>query len=32
MYRRGISPWALWRKHPVQPGRVITPIDLTEPV
>ena len=26
MYRRGCSPWALWRDRPVEPGRPITPI------
>lgn len=29
-YKHGISPWALWRPQPVQPGRPICPVD--EPV
>ena len=27
-YRHGISPWALWRDHPVQPGHPVTPAAL----
>ena len=30
-YRRGVSPWALWRDHPVEPGRSITPVEMPEP-
>lgn len=30
MYRRGCSPWALWRDRPRQPGRPIIPIDVPE--
>ncbi len=26
-YKQGISPWALWRDHPVQQGRPILPVD-----
>ncbi|WP_344149666.1 sugar phosphate nucleotidyltransferase [Nocardioides koreensis] len=26
-YKHGISPWALWRDQPVQPGRQIFPVD-----
>ena len=31
LYKRGISPWALWRDHPVQPGRPVTPVDEPRP-
>jgi glucose-1-phosphate cytidylyltransferase len=31
-YRQGVSPWALWRDHPVEPGRIITPIQVSDPV
>jgi glucose-1-phosphate cytidylyltransferase len=28
-YRRGISPWALWRSHAVEPGRPIVPVQMS---
>ncbi|MEP9381744.1 sugar phosphate nucleotidyltransferase [Nocardioides cheoyonin] len=31
LYRRGISPWALWRDKPVDKGRPIVPIDVPSP-
>ena len=32
LYRRGVSPWALWRDHPVEPGRpMIAPV-VPQPV
>jgi len=31
LYRSGISPWALWRDRPVEPGRPVTPVQLTLP-
>jgi glucose-1-phosphate cytidylyltransferase len=31
-YRRGISPWALWRERPRQPGRLISPVEISQPV
>ena len=27
-YRSGISPWALWRDQPVDPGRPVLPLDV----
>jgi glucose-1-phosphate cytidylyltransferase len=30
-YKRGISPWALWRDHPVEEGRSIFPVDDVGP-
>ena len=30
-YRSGVSPWALWRDKPVEPGRPIIPVVLPEP-
>jgi len=30
-YRSGISPWALWRDRPVEPGRPILPVLMPEP-
>jgi glucose-1-phosphate cytidylyltransferase len=32
LHRRGISPWALWRKHPVRPGRRIIPVEVPDAV
>jgi len=29
LYRRGVSPWALWRDQPVTKGRPIIPVDMT---
>ena len=31
-YRKGISPWALWRERPLGPGRVITPVEMPFPI
>ena len=31
-YRRGNSPWALWRKRPVDPVRPVTPVEEIDPV
>ena len=31
-YRRGVSPWALWKERPVDPGRTITPVEMPDPV
>jgi glucose-1-phosphate cytidylyltransferase len=31
-YRSGASPWALWRRRPVNPGAPIVPVDMSEPV
>jgi glucose-1-phosphate cytidylyltransferase len=31
-YRRGVSPWALWRDRPLEPGRTITPVEMPQPV
>jgi glucose-1-phosphate cytidylyltransferase len=31
-YRSGVSPWALWRDRPVDPGRSITPVEMPMPV
>lgn len=30
-YHRGLSPWALWRDRPVEPGRRITPVEIPLP-
>lgn len=30
-YKQGISPWALWRDHPVVPSSPILPVDVTQP-
>jgi glucose-1-phosphate cytidylyltransferase len=30
-YRRGVSPWALWRERPTELGRVITPVEMPFP-
>jgi glucose-1-phosphate cytidylyltransferase len=30
-YRRGNSPWALWRTHPVEPGNPIIPVQEIDP-
>jgi glucose-1-phosphate cytidylyltransferase len=30
-YKRGISPWALWKDRPVEPGRAINPVNMQEP-
>jgi glucose-1-phosphate cytidylyltransferase len=30
-YRSGVSPWALWRDRPVEPGRAIVPVMMPEP-
>jgi len=30
-YRRGVSPWALWRDRPVEVGRSIIPVDDLSP-
>ncbi|WP_051683746.1 sugar phosphate nucleotidyltransferase [Blastococcus sp. URHD0036] len=30
-YRRGVSPWAVWRDAPVEPGRPIIPVVMPEP-
>ena len=29
-YRRGVSPWALWRKHPVEPSMRIFPVEVPD--
>src|SRR5699024_3961256 len=29
-YRRGVSPWALWRDRPMQPGRAISAVDVPQ--
>jgi glucose-1-phosphate cytidylyltransferase len=31
LYKRGISPWALWKDRPVEPGRAINPVNMQEP-
>jgi glucose-1-phosphate cytidylyltransferase len=31
LYRQGISPWALWRDHPVERGETIFPLDELNP-
>jgi glucose-1-phosphate cytidylyltransferase len=31
-YRRGISPWSLWREKPVDPRPLMTPVDLIQPI
>jgi glucose-1-phosphate cytidylyltransferase len=31
-YRRGVSPWTLWREKPVDPRPLMTPVDLLQPV
>ena len=31
-YRSGVSPWALWRRRPVNPGAPIVPVDMSDPV
>jgi glucose-1-phosphate cytidylyltransferase len=31
MYRNGVSPWALWRDHPVERGRPILPVEEGAP-
>lgn len=28
MYKSGVSPWALWRKHPIERGKIMLPIDI----
>lgn len=30
-YRRGVSPWTLWREYPVRAGRAIHPVEIPEP-
>ncbi|SEP21214.1 sugar phosphate nucleotidyltransferase [Trujillonella endophytica] len=30
-YRSGVSPWAVWRDQPVEPGRAIFPVVVAEP-
>jgi glucose-1-phosphate cytidylyltransferase len=30
-YRNGISPWAVWRDRPVEPGRAVLPVLVGEP-
>jgi glucose-1-phosphate cytidylyltransferase len=30
-YRRGVSPWTLWREKPVDPRPLMTPVDLPQP-
>lgn len=30
-YRTGVSPWAVWRDRPVQPGRPIAPVEVPQP-
>jgi glucose-1-phosphate cytidylyltransferase len=32
MYRTGVSPWALWRDRPTEPGRRVTPVEMPEPL
>jgi glucose-1-phosphate cytidylyltransferase len=31
-YRRGNSPWALWRERPVDLGRLLMPVEEIDPV
>jgi glucose-1-phosphate cytidylyltransferase len=31
-YRRGISPWALWRERPVDLGRPVIPVEEIDPI
>ena len=31
-YRRGDSPWALWRERPVDLGRPVVPVPEIDPV
>jgi glucose-1-phosphate cytidylyltransferase len=31
MYRRGVSPWALWRDRPAEPRQPITPVEDVQP-
>jgi glucose-1-phosphate cytidylyltransferase len=30
-YRSGVSPWAVWRDKPVDPGPPIFPVVMPEP-
>jgi glucose-1-phosphate cytidylyltransferase len=30
-YRTGVSPWAVWRDRPVDPGRPVFPVLVEEP-
>ena len=30
-YRTGVSPWAVWRDRPVEPGRAVFPVVVAEP-
>lgn len=31
MYRRGVSPWALWRDRPAEPGPPVIPVEISQP-
>lgn len=28
MYKSGVSPWALWRKRPIERGKIMLPLDV----
>lgn len=30
-YRQGVSPWALWKEHPIRVGRAMHPVEVPEP-